>query len=115
MNVQSEINRQAAAFLYRQNAKQFVFISSMSAHGRGREHVRPREVAYRKARSTLRAIWPSAPGFIIGPWGRVSRNLAKSIRKLPLVPLFLRAASSRFRRSTSTISAQHLRMRSSAA
>jgi nucleoside-diphosphate-sugar epimerase len=81
------MNREAALFLRRQYpGTRMVFISSMSAH-EGAESLYGREKLH--IESTLdasRDAW-IRPGFIIGNGG-VFKNLAGSIRKLPLIPLF---------------------------
>jgi NADH dehydrogenase len=86
MNVQSQINRQAAAFLQGQKTKQFLFISSMSAHPAAESHY-GREKLYIESTLDPARDLSIRPGFIIGDGG-VFANLARSIRKLPVVPLF---------------------------
>jgi nucleoside-diphosphate-sugar epimerase len=81
------VNRQAAAFLRRRYpGTPMLFVSSMSAH-EGAESLYGREKLY--IESTLDAAKDAwiRPGFIIGQGG-VFKNLAGSIRKLPVIPLF---------------------------
>ena len=80
------INREAAAFLKRQKHGRFLFISSMSAHAAA-ESLYGREKLYIEGTLDRSRDLAIRPGFIIGEGG-VFANLARSIRSLPVIPLF---------------------------
>jgi nucleoside-diphosphate-sugar epimerase len=80
------VNRAAAAFLRSQPAGHFLFISSMSAH-EGAESLYGREKLWIERTLDPARDLAIRPGFIIGDGG-VFQNLAQSIRKLPVIPLF---------------------------
>ena len=80
------INREAAAFLKRQKHGRFVFISSMSAHATA-ESLYGLEKLHIEGTLDQSRDLAIRPGFIIGEGG-VFANLARSIRKLPVIPLF---------------------------
>ena len=80
-----QVNREAVAFLKRQPAQRMLFISSMSAHEQA-ESLYGREKLYiEKTLDSFDAIL--RPGFVIGQGG-IFRNLARSIRDAPVIPLF---------------------------
>jgi nucleoside-diphosphate-sugar epimerase len=80
------INRQATAFLTRQKAERFLFISSMSAHDKA-ESLYGREKLYIESMLDAQRDLIMRPGFVIGDGG-VFANLVRSIRNLPVIPLF---------------------------
>ena len=82
-----DVNREASAFLQQQfQSTRMLFVSSMSAHADA-ESLYGREKLYIESTLDLRRDVALRPGFIIGDGG-VFQNLARSIRKLPLIPLF---------------------------
>ena len=80
------INRTAAVFLKKQPARRLVFISSMSAHGDA-ESLYGIEKLHIESMLDPKRDLSVRPGFIIGDGG-VFMNLARSIRTLPVIPLF---------------------------
>ncbi len=83
------INRQAAAFLLaraRERRIRFVFISSMSAHEKAESRYGREKLHIEKTLDSTRDL-AIRPGFIVGEGG-IFAALARSLRQLPIVPLF---------------------------
>ena len=80
------VNREAVEFLQRGKYGRFLFISSMSAH-RAAESLYGREKLYIEGTLDASRDLAIRPGFIIGDGG-VFSNLVRSIKSLPVIPLF---------------------------
>lgn len=80
------VNREGAQFLQRQKHGRFVFISSMSAHAEA-ESLYGREKLFIEGTLDASRDLAIRPGFIIGDGG-VFLSLARSIKSLPVIPLF---------------------------